>query len=306
MVGLDLGFGYTKVAVKGQSARLIKVPSVFKKLRDGYTEISEFVEYAGERWVVGERAMEYPGVSPTLLSVQDLIRYAPVFLLYLTQHKGLNGIKKVATGLPPEFLRPYAQELKERIASTLGISSDDVGVFPQGVGILIDVFNKVSSLSRVLVVDIGFNTLDIVYATRRSGGSFKVDFSRTYSESGILFLAQKLRDALGREVPIIKNMGAQEMLRVVEEGKLNISGRVYDLTDYVINLKQEYVEEVKWKLQELKDVLIVSEALVLGGGGAYYIKPQDFADVHSHVILPQDPEYAQARGYYKLLEMLNE
>jgi len=300
MVGLDLGFGYVKV----WNGKGIKFPTLLKKKRVGYSETGSFtIEFGKEEFFVGEDALKHGGATIPIVTVEDLIKYSPVFLKYLKERKGIVP-KSVATGLPPDYMtEENVKEFKRKIAQTLSIPEKSVGVFPQGSGILIDVMEELSDAEKIFVLDIGFNTIDYLLGVKEGEG-FGIEVAGTLPEMGIIYPVRKLRDILSKDMPILKALFTpQDFIKVFEKGKIKVQGKEYDVSDIVKQIKEEYVEEIRMRLEDYKEMLIDADYLVIGGGGANVIERGYFSSLHSGEFVPEQPEFSQARGYYKALKI---
>ncbi|HIP43558.1 MAG TPA: ParM/StbA family protein [Aquifex aeolicus] len=284
-IGADVGFGFVKVVFNGSQ---VKFPTALAY--HTATDISEVdvVVHDGKEYVVGEDVRYEPNVI-TILTVEELINYYPVFLKYALKEK-IAQVEEIAVGLPPKH-KNYSDKLKE-IVRSLGIKN--VEVLPQGFGIFIDVKDKIGE--EVLIVDVGFNTVDFLVI--KEGKKKK---GHTLEKMGILKAVEIFRDLLPSEYAFLKGTPLTKMLQRFEKGYTVIDGERIDLKEFKEKALQRYTEILEGELRRhLGDFVREVESLVFAGGGANLIKPEMIRP--KGVIIPNQPEYSQARGYLRWLE----
>jgi len=284
-VGADVGFGFVKVVWDGNQ---VKFPTALAY--HTATDISEveLVVHDGKEYVVGEDVRYEPNVI-TILTVEELINYYPVFLKYALKEK-IDKVEEIAVGLPPKY-KDYSDKLK-KIVSSLGIKN--VEVLPQGFGIFTDVKNEIGE--EVLIVDVGFNTVDFLVI---KGGKKKK--GHTLEKMGILKAVEIFRDLLKSDYAFLTSAPLTKMLQRFEKSYAVIDGERIDLKEFKEKALQRYTEILMGELRRrLGDFVREVESLVFAGGGANLIKPEMIRP--KGVIIPNQPEYSQARGYLRWLE----
>lgn len=284
-VGADVGFGFVKVVWDGNQ---VKFPTALAY--HTATDISEVevVVHDGKEYVVGEDVRYEPNVI-TILTVEELINYYPVFLKYALKEK-IDKVEEIAVGLPPKY-KDYSDKLK-KIVSSLGIKN--VEVLPQGFGIFTDVKNEIGE--EVLIVDVGFNTVDFLVI---KGGKKKK--GHTLEKMGILKAVEIFRDLLKSDYAFLTSAPLTKMLQRFEKSYAVIDGERIDLKEFKEKALQRYTEILMGELRRrLGDFVREVESLVFAGGGANLIKPKMIRP--KGVIIPNQPEYSQARGYLRWLE----
>ena len=284
-VGADVGFGFVKVVFNGKK---IKFPTAIAYHTS--TDISEVevVVHDGKEYVVGEDVRYEPNVI-TILTVEELINYYPVFLKYALK-KELSEIDEIAVGLPPKH-RKLSEKL-EQVLVNCGIKK--VEVLPQGFGIFMDVREKVGD--EVLIVDLGFNTVDFLVI--KNGKKKK---GHTLEKMGILKAVEIFRDLLPSEYAFLKGTPLTKMLQRFEKGYTIVDGERIDLKNFKEKAIQRYTEILEGELRRhLGDFVREVESLVFAGGGANLIKPEMIRP--KGVFIPNEPEFSQARGYLRWLQ----
>ena len=161
-------------------------------------------------------------------------------------------------------------------------------VVPQGVGIYLDVADKLPS-DEVLILDIGFNTIDflvVIEGQKKMGG--------TLEKEGTERMLELFRKEL--TVDYLKNLPVSRLLEAFERGYTIIEGEKIDLTPEKQKAIQRYEEILRTRLRnEIGNLLSEMENVVVAGGGAYYLR-----SLRPDAIIPDKPEFSQARGYTKI------
>lgn len=291
-LGIDFGFGFTKYSNRDREG---KVRTLVSKIPEGYSK-EDAIEHEERFYLVGEEATLF---KPTpISSVERLVELSPVLLKRVL--KEVEKPEVIVTGLPPAYYEKYKNSMKEILGRASG---SRVEVTRQGVGILFSVEESVGD--SVLVLDVGFNTLDWIYAVR-SGSKWKILHYQTVPKMGISYVVRSLKRELESEHSHLTKISLQEFEKAFEEGKLRLRGKDIDLTEKKEEVLRDYVrnliEEISYSLDEVMEKV---DSVVVGGGGAYYLKKEVFKELHDRVLYPSEPyELAQARGYRKIAEGL--
>jgi len=274
-VGLDLGFGWCKVCTS--EGTCFKFPSWLAYHTSAAISEMDTVTVDGIEYVVGEDA-KYERQKITISGINDLISYFNVFKKYAIQKAGIKEDDvQIVTGLPP-IHKDKASKLEKQ----------GVTVLPQGIGIYLDVRDKIKS-SETLILDIGFNTVDYILVSKdiRKKGN-------TLEKQGVERMVEMFRSQI--DISFVKQFSLQRIMEIFEKGYVSLEGEHIDLSHIKERAIKEYNEMLKTRLDsEIGDLLKETESIVLAGGGAYYIK-----DIRKNVYIPDSPEFSQARGYTKI------
>lgn len=304
--GIDVGFGDVKVVGKGVQ---FKFPTAVCYANNGVEEDDEFFkrqkvyEFEGQKYLLGEEALIN---SFATRSLDFLIRYAPLFVFKAFEIAKVDK-GKVGVGLPLAFYKKDTKEtfLKRFNNAVINGSKLDVNVkvYPQGVGCYFDyVVNEKGDVvddranQTGFVLDIGFNTVDIVYFDK---GQPIRNHSGMFERFGISRVTTKLGDYIRSELGI--NLTEQETKDVFLKGYIKIYGDKRDLSEVIRRYTEEYAYELigiirsKWE-----NLLKRSDVFVIAGGGAYYLKGRMPSEYGKMVYFPDNPEFSNARGFYKL------
>lgn len=305
LLGLDIGFG----DIKGVYAEgVFRMPTAVAHAKSGLLELGEFAGseeefvFGGKAYHLGEKALEK---ALSTRSFDFLKKYAPLLAYKAVKDSG-RKVSRLAVGLPLAWYTPqnrkfFTSALKKFEVNGETISLEQVDVYPQGVGILMDYRFGLDGKEQPgttidgLVVDIGFNTVDVVAF---SNGSAVRSDSAMFERAGVSRIAQDLIQALQAECGI--NLSEQEAKKALLEGKTRVYGAEKDLAVTIEAIAEDYVE---WLLDLLasrwEDKLQRSGKLIIAGGGAHFLAravPQRYAAI---VHVPGMPEFANARGFYK-------
>jgi len=279
-VAFDLGFGWTKVCT--DEGNCFKFPSwVAYHSNTAISEVDR-VLVDGKEYVVGEDA-KYERQKISIAGIDELINYFPVFKKYALEKLEVDEKSaEIITGLPPVY-KEKAEQLEKQ----------GVEVLPQGLGIYLDVEDKIVS-DEVIIIDIGFNTVDYILA--KNGVKKK---GHTLENQGVQRMVELFRNKLPSEFGYLKGFSLQRIMDTFEKGYAVIEGEKVDLSQYKDNAVREYNEMLKTRLtEEIGNLINEVEQIVVAGGGAYYLN----GIRKSGVFIPENPEFSQARGYLKYEE----
>ncbi|GER92289.1 hypothetical protein A45J_0004 [hot springs metagenome] len=180
-----------------------------------------------------------------------------------------------------------------------------IEVFPQGVGILIDYCYDYSGHETKdtdtdgLILDLGHFTIDIVPFEK---GVAVRDGSGMLEGEGISKVCDELADYIQVETKV--RLNEQETKDVFLKGSLPIYGKEKDLSTVIRDIVEKYVEEMLQTISSRWERRIQrANKLIIAGGGAYYLQqyiPKRYADL---IYIPDEPEFANARGFFKGLKL---
>lgn len=289
MLGIDIGFGQVKVVVENLA---LKFPSQIAQYLEGEVSDVPVVEHGGVQYVVGDEATAFRH-KLSLSTVEMLIRYSPVLLKRALLEVG-EGEYLVVSGLPPRF-RYMGEEFSAALQTVEGVQK--VLVVPQGVGVLEDVKDYVRSHGGALILDIGFNTVDYL-SVRVKGGEVVKERGGTIEGLGVKSAVEIFRSLLPAEVGFLRNEPYVFLVPYFAKGRLTLAGKEVFLQEEKARASKLWTEQVYLRLQEEIGELIKSKPVfVVAGGGAYFLDRSLF---EREVYIPVEPDFSNARGYYKL------
>jgi hypothetical protein len=287
VLGIDIGFGSVKVYSEGVE---YKFPTAVAYMPDDEVMEVERVNVGGGNFVVGRDVKYVASYKIEIPGVKDLIRWSGVFLKYVLDKFGEFDV--VVSGLPPNAKR-HVSEFEAVLRSVSREAK--IKILPQGVGILYDVVSREAFLSEVMVVDIGYNTVDCLVAEKVEG-IWKKKRGITVEGFGVMKAVSFMRELFSSKMEFFKNWSVSRLVEAFEVGYVVVDGERVDLSGYKAEAVKRYEEVLVGRLKaELSDDFRSIESVVLAGGGAYYVSDKHFG---KKIIKPEKPEFSQARGYY--------
>lgn len=281
-IGLDIGFGWTKVYFDGRAYRFPTWLGVWS----GYAVSDvEPISFEGRDYVVGHPA-RFCRQRVEITSYEELIRFMPLFAQVVKRELGED--KPVVVGLSPKHYAMYKRD--EKAQRRLAVFEK---VLPQGFGVLVDVHSQIEPREgdEVIVVDIGFNTVDYLIVVWEGEGYKRIGLD-TIEGLGVLQAVEVFRKSL--PIEMLKDWSNSRLLKVFEEGKLTIEGEQVDLTSYKEKAISVYKDALLTRLKgEIGEGLAQAKYFVVAGGGAYLV-----GSLRPDAIVPQEPEFSNARGFF--------
>jgi plasmid segregation protein ParM len=332
-LGLDLGFGDVKLVAGFESGQsnyrqkvLRKFPTAVAYAKDGIIgdlgDSDKTYSFNGRQYLVGASALQCRDVFSTR-DINFLMTFSP--LLAFTAVEGLaqedlafgeilqSGKRKVCLGMPLGYFHSrqslLADAVKECHVSGAFLKFAEVEVRAQGQGILFDFMSDENGSPlperlhmNILIVDIGFNTVDILGVVN---GSSSREWSGMIERGGISRICQQVGDYLQREFSF--DLPEQSLKDVLIKREITLYGATKDVSEIIRKASEEYSD---WLIQEVRSrwdgFLQKADKLIIAGGGVYYVRddlsqkyPKDF------LYIPDMPEYSNAMGFYKYLEGKN-
>lgn len=250
-------------------------------------------------------------------AVSDINRVLVNHALHLA---GLSGKQIVlGTGLPfqvyfsddnsvnQKLLDSKSENLRVEVKSLSGAESPVIVnqmVFAQGLSACIDhVTDKHGNYrddfdrsAPIAVVDIGGRTTDSVVLI----GGDKVDHSVSGTGNvGISNVYDKISADLRARFDVAR-IRLVTIENAVRSGKIRFRGVEHDIADIVQNAVREVGPQILREVQRrIGDAAEMSEVLLVGGGAR--LLEETMRDHYPHCVVPDDPEFANARGMLKFL-----
>ncbi|MFK8017973.1 MAG: hypothetical protein AB8G17_21310 [Gammaproteobacteria bacterium] len=327
VIGLDIGFGFTK-ATNGKRSMIFK--SVFGEaselqfreqlLSADKTDEHLQIEIGGTSYFAGELA-ERQSVERffTLDQAQFVRDFTKILaLMPLAQMVARQDPVKLVVGLPVSYYRKHKKEVvdilkgqhevtvidanAERTDTVIRVNS--VRVVPQPFGALMDLMlndigevkDKRFMTEKIGVIDVGFRTTDYTIAdqtkySERGSRTIDLGISKAFST-----IAAKLQESSGVNVELYRLYGA------VDEGSIKIHGKRYDLKLIIEHAFTQLATRVANEANRLwTNDWDIDKILVTGGGGAV-LAPYIQKIVKGEVLpvdAAADSRLANVRGFCK-------
>ncbi len=315
--GVDIGYGFTKVAIAGRTPLVI--PSIVGSNEElSYrSDIGDRIKLIpltlnGHSYLVGEAAKRFSRHRYRIFDSTwaESPYYLLLFVSALTRiEKSAGEPAAVVTGLPVSH---YTQERVKQIQNLLGqshnvrtssgeisVKVEKVKVIPQPFGSFFDlILNDEGKLKdpdkvreRVGVIDIGFQTTDLALATPQF-----VEASSGSLEVGVRSIADQLSRDLSRKYSItLDTTEAEEVLRLKAVKffgeSINLSDMIEERTREVSEVILSYAHSLWGRGEKLN-------RLILTGGGANIFRCYFSGYPNLHV--PEESSLSNVRGYLKL------
>ena len=258
----------------------------------------------GEHLLIGEEALLSSG-SSYLKTMEELVRYYPVFVEHCRKAAGSDGEIILVVGLPYSYWQEQNKPggaVPLLAKSLIGGAIKDVSVFPQGLGGLRDYLDGAAERpsGNVLGIDIGFNT---IIFTLFSPLKKQIIHGKTLNKRGVHQMATSFL------LPLIKDLAPSgtftpvEIAFLIEKGYLQYGFERHDVTRQIREASVAYVEhiirDIQGELQAHVGMHADFDRVLLFGGGAALLN-DGFPVKNIEMVILKEPEYANARGFFSL------
>jgi hypothetical protein len=300
VVGIDIGYGYTKIY--SDSVKIVFPTLVSRGVLTGdFGNGNTFITVNNVPYTVGERAKALMGNFKVTKDFVGSPSYYAVlgYALYLLKEKPSVAV----LGLPPSFydkqtiqnliLNLYSYDIRGPRGFTVPMPQK-IEYIPQGTGIYyshISNGNADYQKKNVVIIDIGYYTMD---TTLFRSGEYISEAGRSYP-AGICLLIDKIKSAYSKKYgSFISDSAAERLLKSRELTHFGVTHTLNTteiiegfVTDQLVNIIKDYAIFVKG-LQETVDHVL------LGGGGAAYL-----ANYIRNITIVDEPQLANAKGFYE-------
>lgn len=332
LMGIDIGFGDVKASISHNGKKYkFKFPTAITRHQRseirGLENSQDVYIYKNGRYILGDDALYSPNVISTR-NIEFLKDFTPLLtfkvLLELSKTIGLDieriikSPKKICLGLPLEYYFDEKDNIGESIKQfmvsflsngeqkTYNISFGHVDVRAQGQGVLNDYMIEKGYLKNIepniLVVDIGFNTVDVLSVENGKTSSIG---SYMLEGKGVCQITKELGIEVKQKTGVVHSeQKLKDILRIKTIKIQNETQYLVDVIDQVVGEYTDYIfREIKTRSG---NTINHAEKIIFAGGGVYYIEnylKKQFKKGFVHI--PEDPEYSNSRGYLKKLEVVN-
>ncbi|MDR2034950.1 MAG: hypothetical protein LBP89_10080 [Helicobacteraceae bacterium] len=295
--------------------RIEKFKSVYFKAlgADG----ARATEIEGEQYLFGDEVFGSPRY---ILNIEDLIRLYPLGLKWLVEKKGFPKTDKVAVSLPTMTYRDHKagkekgednviDALSERIKRLLGYK--EVAVVPQGVSALFHVEtidpDAVSNGKNILLIDGGFNTLNIALIKSSDSGYEAVYVRTYYDEFGVRdLLSGYLAPQLRVKYPDL-SQNEQSLNSMFVSGSVNLGLKTSDIEAEKNGAMDVFLADMFQKVKsDMSKAKVDYQSVIFVGGLSHYID-KELLETDKILFLPPKPrneidgaEYYNVRGMAQL------
>ncbi len=317
VVGIDVGYGYTKVVTDANGMILpLLFPSVIGVYEDGIvveglkTTERDGVTVNGQRFLIGESARRH---ASRLLDGRhegwiDSISYRAL-LTHALSCADCNALNlTIVTGLPVNFYRTGKDKLINLVREIVGkyCVNLTVKVIPQPLGsffnLLFDETGKVKdsglAAGKIGVLDVGFYTTDLITVSELDLVERQIDSFENGVSTALASIAKDIETAYGLRPDIHKTEEA------VSRGYIKAFGLQKDIGQAVEQRFGELAKDIEGKAKTIWKSAADIDRVLLTGGGAALLKGH--LNLYRHAVVVDDAQFANARGYYKFGRRLSD
>jgi len=301
-IGLDIGTNYTKVTKDGSS--VIIFPSVV-----AYGEEKDWSLKGEEKDVyVGEEALTMIQSLENVEAMRPLHEGRIMSQSYMELAKHAISLMNaspdvIATGMPVKSTKNEREELSKDIKQQFNA---EALIFPEPVGTLAHM-----GLSTGVCIDIGFGTTDVAVLYQMEylrGDTLLVGVDWLYSNLEVIIRKNAGINVTPEEITKLLTTPDYEVGRIRSGKSIKISHK--DVTSEYNKLLDGWLDRIAGRAKLIIEGLStdIVDKIVLAGGGAllpdvFEKFSESFEDV-AKVVRPDDPVTSNAKGFYKLAEIL--
>jgi plasmid segregation protein ParM len=305
-IGIDIGYGHTKVMFNN---KVFKLPSAVSIVKTKLVDSNESINFEGKEYYVGSDALS------DAIKTRDysfIYTYSP--LIIYNVFKELNIVDElneyeIHTGLSlydieksPEFKKEFKNRREEFVnrISKFSINNESytpkIKLFAQGQGVWHDYCLTHGYIEKgvEVVFDIGYRTNDIIIF--KDGSPSKSESNA--DDKGVNVVINELKTFLNKEYDI--TFSEQEVVEILNKKELLIYGKPKDLTFKIDEIIDSYFDIIYSSLKsDYGKILKSSVRVVFSGGGAYLLENFKHRLPENVVFdINRDFEFANVRGYY--------
>lgn len=300
-LGVDFGFGHIKYALSGNdnvgSCEVGKISSIVAEVQSDEND-KDALFYEGKSYYVGELCA-YQKNKNDIEKYEDLEKNAPLFLARIFEMNGVSPseVESLAVCLAPihyQHKDKFIKKIKSFEVNGVQYSFDNVLVLQQGAcakDLIEKKRDKKDNSSDYMIVDVGFNTLDVCVVLNGDvkSGSLSRDSVENY---GVIKMANIVLNEVKSQINT-NNITTKDAMDIIITHHFRFRGNDYDFSELVEKSKEQYYKEIKNYLEKNYETYIDRlQAIYLIGGGSYYVDSYE-----NHFIKFSDSaEYFNALG----------
>lgn len=301
-VGIDIGYGYTKIHSNGQNLMFPTSVAEFNLGDEAMFSGLVRVRVNGKDYIVGQQAEREGSLVRTRTT--GFVASSP-WLAVLSHSLNRIGFRdgNLVLGVPPkDFTNAYRRLILDSLRSSEILSdgvtnphkfNGNVQIIPQGAGIYFKYAreNPIDYHKNILIVDVGHFTVDFTYF---SGGKY-VESAAESEEMGMSKLLDNICDRF-YQVNNRMRIGHREALLLLQQNEFTSMGKTYSLPQKAA-LVQSYGGHLGDMIDEhLRKLSLRPDIGIIGGGGGRLLR--DVLQAEYAFRLIEDPELANAIGYW--------
>lgn len=294
-ISIDIGYSSSKILFNKQ---YYKVPTAISFANDCGIEFGESAvyEFEGEKYYVGELASDEAFVTT---DYKFLYKFAPLIIFHIFKKLGITGDINLNTGLALTDWgkrEEFTERLKFLKVDGLTVATNVKVVGPQGSG----AYNayiaqnglQATPPKSLCVIDIGYRTINFLYYERGEPIQTKM---KGFPGHGVVSIMKTFGNYLESRYGM--PFSEQEALKIFLDKEFSLGGENQEgIVETISELKNKFVQKLMNSvLVSEKKTLMMSEKVLIAGGGAYYI--QD-VQMPKNTVYNADPkEFSNVFGY---------
>jgi len=323
-ISIDIGYSSSKILFNNQYSKIATAISFANDAGIDFGE-SSIYQFEGKRYFVGAAATEE---SFTTTNYKFLYDYSPMIVFHILKKLGIEGDVRLKTGLA---LTDWGKrdEITTRLNTiNIGIKNPDNHlamldlvvntnckvVGPQGSGAYVSYISYLHMLHNkkikdaiipvdqlveipksLIILDIGYRTINFLYYENGKANQAKM---KGFPGHGVVSIMKTFSSYL--ESTYGMPFSEQEALQIFLNNEFIMDGeKQLNIPPMVTELKSNFVQKLinSVLVSEVK-LLRTSEAVLISGGGAYYLegvlnmknvvfgqKPYEFANVYGYSLM---------------------
>lgn len=279
---IDIGFGDTKIAemVDGVISSYKKETNAIAQLADETDVIKytgtekDVVKFHDKFYLVGKDALQYPDVS--VMEVMDYDTMCKISPLIALKYINKSDEYEQITFTLSSAFRNYSEDYRNHLVNELNMPKEKVKIIPQGAGCKVTIDNigldlgnpsSKSTYKNYLIIDIGFNTIDVAAVI---GNSLMPGDIKGHQGEGVVNVAKYVVEKFkGQGI----GLSISRARSILYDGAYKVRDKVYDCRDYIKAGIDEYLDHLKLFLENnYGNRMDAIDNVIIFGGGAELIK----------------------------------
>lgn len=292
---VDSGYSTLKGYCKG---KWIKEPTSISYAPEFSVGIGETTvyEFEGEKFIVGPEAVGEGSFATTEYRIKE--KFDPLIIKRFRDTMGITDIEVPTVRMSLALIDWHQKDNYQKRCSEFVVNGvtirNNVSVVPQGIGAYYDyVVNSCNNVhpTTAFVIEIGYNTINVMYFEQGVPVKSK---SKGYPNHGVSSIIRPFTTYM--ESKYSMSFSEQEALKIFSSGKFLYQGAlVPEVTNVIRTYSDQFVKKLfNSILISDKKLVSTSEAVILAGGGVYFLENTTFPPNVNKVQKPY--EYSNARG----------
>lgn len=313
-VGVDIGYGFTK-AMSDAGKKVIFPSTVARKIFYGddfgvgnRKDKQYEIEYMGKVYGVGMEAI-WSGAPLMFTDDRFVSQEAKILVLTALSALGTDQEIELGLGLP---ITLYRTDLKDKVRDYFEYAEESVifngqpvryhitkcRVYAQSIGALMGL-DEEAPQGLLMTIDVGYKTTDVV-TVRNTEDDIEIVPDLTFTvDEGISVAVERVGLELQRKYKISYDMN--QLMDIENKTTIPVRGRQVDIREIrdeaLSYVASEIMSEIVRKAQRKLGTLA---GMYVAGGGAPVLA-EKLKSVYDAVKLIPDSQFANVRGYLKML-----